>query len=405
MTESAVQMNETKSLPDGWRWVKLGEVCEIIMGQSPPGHTYNRDGKGLPFLQGGVDFGDLYPTPSTWCLKPQKVAQPGDILICVRAPVGPTNLCNEKYCIGRGLAAIRPRDNVDTWFILYYLRLAEKQLADIGRGSTFDAVKREHLEKTLIPLPPTKEEQRRIAGKIQELMAEVERARATCEAQLEAAKALPKAYLRQVFESEEAKKWERRRLEEILTLRDSGLWGYENPQNGVLTIRSVNFGNDGHVSTDNIVRIEPNTQNPDSKKLEKGDILLERSGGGPKQPVGRVVLFDLDGEFYFGNFISRLRCKSEIEPEFVFYQLFFLHLKGLTLSLQDQTTGIRNLRFSEYLKLPILVPALDIQRHIVAELSEKMAGAERLKATIEKQLETIKALPQAILRKAFSGEL
>jgi type I restriction enzyme S subunit len=117
------------------------------------------------------------------------------------------------------------------------------------------------------------------------------------------------------------------------------------------------------------------------------------------------VLFDLDGEFYFGNFISRLRCKSEIEPEFVFYQLFFLHLKGLTLSLQDQTTGIRNLRFSEYLKLPILVPALDIQRHIVAELSEKMAGAERLKATIEKQLETIKALPQAILRKAFSGEL
>jgi len=202
MIESAVQLNDTRRLPDGWRWVKLGEACEIIMGQSPPGHTYNKDGKGLAFLQGKVDFGELYPTPSTWCTQPQKVAQPGDIIICVRAPVGPTNLCNEKYCIGRGLAAIRPRDNVNTWFILYYLRLVEKQISDIGRGSTFNAVKREHLEKLLIPLPSTKDEQKQIATKVQELMKDVERARTACEAQLEAINALPQAILRKAFRGE-----------------------------------------------------------------------------------------------------------------------------------------------------------------------------------------------------------
>lgn len=202
MNENTIQLNETKSLTDGWRLVKLGDVCEIIMGQSPPGHTYNKDGKGLAFLQGKVDFGELYPTPSTWCTQPQKIAQPGDILICVRAPVGPTNLCNEMYCIGRGLAAIRPRDNADTWFVLYYLRLVEKQIADIGRGSTFDAVKREHLEKILIPLPPTKDEQKRIAAKVQEMMKEMEHARTACEAQLEAIKALPQAILRKAFRGE-----------------------------------------------------------------------------------------------------------------------------------------------------------------------------------------------------------
>ena len=76
-----------------WELKKLSDVCEVIMGQSPPGNTYNKNGTGLPFFQGKTDFGSFYPTPSTWCSKPKKIAESNDILISVRAPVGPTNMC------------------------------------------------------------------------------------------------------------------------------------------------------------------------------------------------------------------------------------------------------------------------------------------------------------------------
>lgn len=85
----------------------LSDVAKIIMGQSPPSSTYNSTGKGLPFFQGKTDFGEMYPTPRVYCTEPNRIAEPGDILITVRAPVGPTNINFVQSCIGRGLAAIR----------------------------------------------------------------------------------------------------------------------------------------------------------------------------------------------------------------------------------------------------------------------------------------------------------
>ncbi len=84
----------------------LSTVAQINMGQSPPSSSYNLAGLGLPFFQGKADFGDLYPKVRVFCTEPLKVAEAGDILISVRAPVGPTNINLEKSCIGRGLAAL-----------------------------------------------------------------------------------------------------------------------------------------------------------------------------------------------------------------------------------------------------------------------------------------------------------
>ena len=99
-----------KNLPTNWSWVKLGDVCEIVMGQSPPSSTYNKEKKGLPFFQGKAEFSELYPEVRKWCSKPKKLAEPLDILVSVRAPVGSTNIVNQKCCIGRGLAALRYPD-------------------------------------------------------------------------------------------------------------------------------------------------------------------------------------------------------------------------------------------------------------------------------------------------------
>lgn len=134
-SESAIA--KLQSLPPGWSSTRLADASLIVQGQSPPGDTYNARGNGLPFFQGKAEFGPLHPVPVKWCSSPGKVAEPEDILISIRAPVGPTNLANSRCCIGRGLAAIRPLGGIDSKYVLYYMRQSAQLLAEKGTGSTF----------------------------------------------------------------------------------------------------------------------------------------------------------------------------------------------------------------------------------------------------------------------------
>ncbi len=161
-------------LPFGWTQVLLGDVAEIIMGQSPPSSTYNTQGRGLPFFQGKAEFGRYTPTAVKYCSLPQKIAEKDDVLISVRAPVGPTNLCMERSCIGRGLAAIRSNGTTLSKYVLYYIRSIEPWLSEQGTGSTFAAISRKHLEQIGIALAPLNE-QHRIAAKLEELLAKVDK--------------------------------------------------------------------------------------------------------------------------------------------------------------------------------------------------------------------------------------
>lgn len=145
-------------LPKGWSWTTLGEVADVIMGQSPPGSSYNRKGAGLPFLQGTADFGELYPEAVIWCSAPKKKAAKGDILMSVRAPVGSTNIAQEEYCIGRGLCAIRASKGMRQDYLFSYLRFVQPNLSVSGKGTTFKAMKKDHVKAIQIPLPPEGEQ-------------------------------------------------------------------------------------------------------------------------------------------------------------------------------------------------------------------------------------------------------
>ena len=142
----------------GWAEAHLEDFCLIIQGQSPPGDTYNVDGLGSPFFQGKAEFGELYPTPVKWCSSPTKIAERDDILISIRAPVGPTNLCPARACIGRGLAAIRPLGGVNYKYVLYGLRNSSQDLLDLSTGSTFDAISGKTLRGHTLPLAPLSEQ-------------------------------------------------------------------------------------------------------------------------------------------------------------------------------------------------------------------------------------------------------
>ena len=131
---------------------KLKEVCKINMGQSPDSSSYNDKKEGLPFYQGNADFGERYPITRVWCNEPTKIAQPEDILISVRAPIGALNYTKEECCIGRGLAAITPNKNkVSSEFVYWFLKGKNAELNSKGTGSTFKAINRKILEETMIP--------------------------------------------------------------------------------------------------------------------------------------------------------------------------------------------------------------------------------------------------------------
>jgi type I restriction enzyme S subunit len=123
----------------------------------------------------------------------------------------------------------------------------------------------------------------------------------------------------------------------------------------------------------------------EAKLIQEGDILLEKSGGGPKQPVGRVCLFRGHAiQHSFGNFIARLRPKSDVLSEFLFYFLWHFHAKGKTSHYQKQTTGIRNLETKRYLTIGVPVPPLPEQRRIV-DLLSRAEGIVRLRREAEKK--------------------
>ena len=133
-------------------YIALKDVCKINMGQSPKSSSYNENGEGIPFFQGNADFGERYPVTRVWCNAPTKIANAGDILISVRAPIGALNYAKEECCIGRGLAAITPDPGkFSTEFIFWLLRGKNAELNSKGTGSTFKAIGRKVLEETLVP--------------------------------------------------------------------------------------------------------------------------------------------------------------------------------------------------------------------------------------------------------------
>ena len=145
-------------VPVGWHWGRLSEIADIIAGQSPQGEYYNVNEMGKPMLNGPTEFTDKYPVPVQWTTKITKLCKKGDILFTVRgSSTGRMNLADQEYCIGRGLAAIRPKSNNNISFIYYtLLKISEMILAEAkGAGTTFPNVSRGELMKKVILIPNT----------------------------------------------------------------------------------------------------------------------------------------------------------------------------------------------------------------------------------------------------------
>ena len=394
-----------RSLPRGWQWAKLSDVCNIIMGQSPPGHTYRKTPEGLPFFQGKADFGLRHPVARVWCIEPTRIAKPGDILLSVRAPVGPTNVADIECCIGRGLAAIQAKEQADNEYILLALKYREDVLVELGSGSTFEAIRKEDLFNLEIPLPPL-EEQQRIASRLNEQLAAVESARKATGEQLQAAWELQSAYLREVFESEKAKKWNIVKLGNVGEIiggvqktPDRAPTKFHKPY---LTVRNVQ---QGYLDLSQVERFEVTPNEFARCRLHIGDILIVEGNGSIDQ-IGRSALFELEeDDWIHQNHIIRVRLpQDKFSPKFV--SLFLnSHLGRLQMIEKAMTTsGLYTLSSGKVASLEIPLPSLDVQQKIVQDLDVKLVDLNNIQANLESQLAEINHLPASLLREAFAGQ-
>jgi type I restriction enzyme S subunit len=198
--------------------------------------------------------------------------------------------------------------------------------------------------------------------------------------------------------------WEIMKLGEVCEF-GNGLWtGKKPPFQKVGVIRNSNFTKDGKLDDSNIVYLDVEQSQFAKRKLQYGDIILEKSGGGPKQPVGRVIIFDKKkGDFSFSNFTSVIRVSNPEKIDFTYLHrfLFFSYVSGATETMQNHSTGIRNLKFNDYKAIEIPFPPLPEQQRIVAILDKAFAAIAKAKANAEQNLKNARELFESYLQGVF----
>lgn len=363
----------------GWEIKKLGDVCEVIAGQSPESKFYNQIGKGLPFYQGKKDFGIKYlGSPTVWTSKNTKIAQINDILISVRAPVGPVNITTQKICIGRGLAAIRASARILREYLFNFLLKKESEI-ESNIGAVFNSISKTQIENIRIPLPPLSE-QRQIVSILDEAFAAIAEAKLNTEKNLQNAKDLFTSYLNSVF-SNPGDDWQIKKLGDCFKLKSgSGLTVKELSLNGNYPV----YGGNGIVGMH------------DEFNLTGDNIIVGRVGA----QCGNVR-FIKEKIWLTDNAFRIVEYTFEFDLAFLTFLLNFKNLKEY--SRQTAQPVISN---SSLKNILLHFPKSILNQKLFAEKFQKLRNeSQKLQTLYTQKLNALEELKKSILNKAFNGEL
>ena len=414
-------------IPDTWKWVHLGDITELIMGQSPKGENVFEGGQGIEFHQGKIYFSDDYLLKSTQTTNaPTKIVEPNTVLLCVRAPVGTVNITPRKICIGRGLCGVRVLGGMDSYFMLNWLRAIKDRFVKKATGTTFIAITGKVVEEELIPLPPLGE-QKRIVAKIEELMPFVEQYAAAStklntlnttfpemmkKSILQEAvqgKLVPQdpndepasLLLKKIAEEKkrlikEGKIKKQKPLPEItedeipFDIPESWEWCHVGDlfdhNTGKAMNSSAKQGNRKgsvrkFITTSNLYwnRFDLSTVKEmffsDDELARctatKRDILMCEGGA----YFGRTAIWNYDYDICFQNHVHRLRPYVKIKEEFFYYLFYFYRTTGLMKSKGTAMPGLSSVALHG---LVIPLPPLAEQERIVSKIEELLPCAKQL---------------------------
>lgn len=291
---------------------KLINLAIVIAGQSPKSEYYS-ESVGTPFLQGNRTFGQVHPLIDTYTTKVTKLAEPNDILMSVRAPVGDLNVADREICLGRGLAAIRPK-SISYKFIYFALHNGISNLLQKGSGTTFDSVDKELVENLEIQVPEDRDSWELIGDFLWLIEEQVMNHNEIIETNLNFSKHLFERWFIQYdfpigekvgyrssggklkrsdfFASEFPENWHLDKLNQEIKIGSGFPFNSDNysPEGrySVITIRNVQ---DGYLNLDSQNRIDIDKSTlPKHCVLSRGDILVSLTGN-----VGRVAIVDSEG--------------------------------------------------------------------------------------------------------------
>jgi type I restriction enzyme S subunit len=444
-------IEEKSALRSEWTLKMLGEICDVILGQSPPGTSYNMEGKGLPFFQGKAEFGDLYPKAVKWCTEPSKVAEKDDVLISVRAPVGPSNLCPEQACIGRGLAALRPRNGISSRYVLYAIRSNVRSLVEQATGSTFDAISGSQLRAHTIPLAPVKERETIVAeiekqftrldagvASLKRVQTALKRYRASvlkaaCEGHLVPTEAELARKENRTYETGEQllhcilearrEKWNGKgkykeptepRTADLLQLAEGWTWATVSQLSGIIvdcphsTAKFVANGlpcvdttciKPGRIVREKLRYVSPQTYEERVQRLipESGDIIFAREG-----TVGTAAVVPPDFRPCLGQRVMLMRSDTCVIPAFLEHCLNSSVVRQQYLPKIVGSTA-PHLNVAEVKTLAIPLPPLVEQYRIVEEVESRLSVIEELETVVSIELQRASRLRRSILKRAFRG--
>jgi len=389
-------MNKIKA---GWERKKLGDVCDVIAGQSPEGKFYNDKGNGLSFYQGKKEFTDKYiGAPTKWTTKVTKEAEANDILMSVRAPVGPINFATQKICIGRGLAAIRASKLIEKEFLFNFLLKHENEIVG-NTGAVFNSINKKQIEAISFPLPPLPEQQR-IVAILDKAFVAISKTKDNAEQNLINAKELFESYLQNIFENK-GKDWEEKTLEQIAEMfgrgkskhrprNDKKLYDGDYPFIQTGDIRNSNHYITNYSQTYNEVGLAQ------SKLWPTGTICITIAAN-----IAETGVLTFDACFP-DSVIGIVVNKKLADIDYIEYllQSFKVRLQALGKgSAQD------NINLGTFKNKLFPFPPIKEQHAIVKKLDALSAETKRLEAIYQQKLEDLEELKKSILQKAFEGEL
>lgn len=339
----------------------------------------------------------------------------GDVLFAKITPC----MQNGKHAIARGLInglgfgttefhVLRPTEGViSEWVHNFVLQpwVLRDATAHFTGAVGQQRVPENFLTALYVPLPPLPE-QRRIVAILSEQMVAVEKARAATESQLEAAKALPAAYLRAVFNSPEAQKWPRHTIGDVALSIQNGLYkSAEFYGHGHPFLRMYNISSDSwKLDTAVMARVEMDNEEAEKLTVKCGDLLVSRVNS--YDLVGKCGIAESHVQGHaFENMLIRVRLRDSVNPLFVAQQMNSKRVRDQVERVAKRAIGQASINSNDVSGILLGVPSLAEQDHIAGKLSQQMAAVEQARHAMEQQLDAINRLPAALLRRAFNGEI